>query len=60
MKISMEQWWKDFERRKKEVLGGEKKTCLVARFSTTNLTSTDLGSNPGLLGERMATNRLRQ
>jgi hypothetical protein len=39
-----------------EVLGG--KTCLSATLSTTNPTWTDPGSNPGLRGERPATNRL--
>jgi hypothetical protein len=34
------------------------KTCLSATLSTTNTTWTDLGSNPGLRGERRATNRL--
>jgi hypothetical protein len=35
-----------------------KKTCPSATLSTTNLTWTDPGSNPGLRGERPATNRL--
>jgi hypothetical protein len=34
------------------------KTCPSATLSTTNSTWTDLVSNPGLLGERPATNRL--
>jgi hypothetical protein len=34
------------------------KTCSRATLSTTNPTLTDPGSNPGLLGERPATNRL--
>jgi hypothetical protein len=34
------------------------KTCPSATLSTTNPTSTDPGSNPGLRGERLATNRL--
>ena len=34
------------------------KTCPCATSSTTNSTWTDLGSNPGLRGERSATNRL--
>jgi hypothetical protein len=34
------------------------KTCPSATLSTTNPTWTDLGSNPGLRGERPATNRL--
>jgi hypothetical protein len=41
---------------KTEVLG--EKTCLSATLPTTNPTWTDLGSNPGLRGERPATNRL--
>jgi hypothetical protein len=35
------------------------KTCPSATFSTTNPTCTDPGSNPGLRGEKPATNRLR-
>jgi hypothetical protein len=34
------------------------KTCPNATLSTTNLTWTDLGSNPGLRGESPATNRV--
>jgi hypothetical protein len=34
------------------------KTCPSATLSTTNHTWTDPGSNPGLRGERPATNRL--
>jgi hypothetical protein len=34
------------------------KTCPSATLSTTNPTSTDLGSNPGLRGARPAANRL--
>jgi hypothetical protein len=41
---------------KAEVLGG--KTCPSASFSTTKSTRTDPGSNPGLRGEKSATNRL--
>jgi hypothetical protein len=35
-----------------------RKSCPSATFSTTNLTWTDTGSNPGLCGEGPATNRL--
>jgi hypothetical protein len=34
------------------------KTCPSATLSTTNLTWTEPGSNPGLRGERPATSRL--
>jgi hypothetical protein len=34
------------------------KTCPGATLATTNPTMTDTGSNPGLRGERPATNRL--
>jgi hypothetical protein len=34
------------------------KTCPNATLSTTNPTWTDPGSNPGLRGERLATNHL--
>jgi hypothetical protein len=33
-------------------------TCPSATLSTTNPTRTDAGPNPGLRGERPATNRL--
>jgi hypothetical protein len=36
------------------------KTCPSATLSATNPTWTDPGSNPGLRGERPATNRLSQ
>jgi hypothetical protein len=36
----------------------ERKTCSGATLSTTNLTRTNMGSNPGLRGERPATNHL--
>jgi hypothetical protein len=39
-----------------EVLGG--KTCPSATLSTIDPTWIDSGSNPGLRGERPATNRL--
>ena len=35
-----------------------RKTCPSATLSTTNLTSTELGLNPGLSDYRPATNRL--
>ena len=35
-----------------------RKTCSIATLSTTNPTWTGLRSNPGLRGERSATNRL--
>jgi hypothetical protein len=35
-----------------------RKTCSSATLSTTNPTWTYPGSNPGLRGERLATNRL--
>jgi hypothetical protein len=35
-----------------------RKTCPSATLSTTNPTSIDPGANPGLRGERPATNRL--
>jgi hypothetical protein len=51
------------ERRWNDILTGEnrrtrRKTCLSATLSTTNPTSTDLGANPDLRGERPATNDL--
>jgi hypothetical protein len=35
-----------------------RKTCASANLSITNLTWIDKGTNPGLCGERPATNRL--
>lgn len=43
--------------RGKESTGRE--TCHSATVCTTNTTLTDLGSNPGLGGEKLATDRLR-
>jgi hypothetical protein len=57
-------WWYEFgERRWKDILTGEnrrtrRKTCPSATLSTTNLTWIDPDSNPGLRGERSATNDL--
>jgi hypothetical protein len=47
----MDHQWNEIDR-------GKPTTCPNATLSTTNLTWTDLGSNPGLRGERPATNRL--
>ena len=41
-----------------ENLSTRRKTCPSATLSTRNPTWTDPGSNPGLRGERPATNRL--
>jgi hypothetical protein len=51
----MEQWWNDIFARETEVLG---ENLPSATLSTTNPTWIDAGSNPGLRGERPATNRL--
>jgi hypothetical protein len=51
----MEHRWNEIDRVKPKYSGG---TCRSATLSTTNPTWTDLGSNPGLRGERPATNRL--
>jgi len=53
--MSVDYLWNGTDRRKKSTL---RKTCPSATLSTINLTWTDLGSNPGLRGERPATNRL--
>ena len=53
----MEHWWNDTEREKLKHLD---KTTTNAIVSTTNLTWSDLESNTGLLGERPATDSLRQ
>jgi hypothetical protein len=52
----MEHRWNEIDKGKTEVLGG--KTCPSATLSTTNPSWTDPGSNPGLSGERPATNGL--
>jgi hypothetical protein len=52
----MEYRLNETDRGKPKVLGG--KSCPSATLSTTNPTWTDPGSNPGLRGERPATNRL--
>jgi hypothetical protein len=56
MKMSMEHWWKHTVAKTPKYL--EKKTFPTATLSTTNLTWTGLGSNPGVRGERAATNIL--
>jgi hypothetical protein len=47
--------WNEIDREKPTT---RRKTCPSATLSTTNFTWTDPGSNPGLRGERPATNRL--
>ena len=51
----MEHQWNEIDRGKSTI---RRKTCPSATLSTTNLTSTDPGSNPGLRDEMPATNRL--
>jgi hypothetical protein len=55
LNLSMEHWWDDADR---GIQSCRKGTCCSAILSTTNRTWTELGSNPGLRGERPATNRL--
>jgi hypothetical protein len=55
--MSVEQWWNDTDRGNWST---GRKTCHNATFSTTNLTRTGLGSNTGLIGDRLATKRLNQ
>jgi hypothetical protein len=50
----MEQRWNEIDRGKPKYWG---KTCPSATLFTTNPTWSDPGSNPGLRGERPATNR---
>ena len=54
--LVMEHRWNEIYRGKPKYSG--EKPCPIATLSTTNPTSTDLGSNPGLHGERPATNSL--
>jgi hypothetical protein len=51
----MEHQWNKINRGKPTT---RRKTCPSATLSSTNLTWTDPGSNPGLRGERPVTNRL--
>ena len=51
MKNSMEYWMNNTDRKRLNTRG---KPCLT----DTNLTRTDLRMNPGLRGEKPATNRL--
>jgi hypothetical protein len=53
--LVMEHRWNETDRGKPKYSG---KTCPSVTLSTTNPTWTDPGSNPGLRGERPATNRL--
>ena len=57
MKMEMEDLRNDIDRGKKmELVTG--KTCPSAILSTKNIIRTDLGSNPALVFDRPATNRL--
>jgi hypothetical protein len=51
----MEHQWDESDREEPTT---RRKTCPSATLSTKNPTWSDLGSNPGLRGERPATNRL--
>ena len=54
-KMSVEHWWNDPDRERPKY-SEEKRNLPTANLSTINLTRIDLGSNPGLRGERPATN----
>jgi hypothetical protein len=53
--MNMEQWWNDIFAGETEELG---ENLPSATLSTTNPTWIDPGANPGLRGERPATNHL--
>jgi hypothetical protein len=53
--MNMEQWWNDIFAGETEVLG---ENLPSATLSSTNPTWIDPVANPGLRGERPATNRL--
>jgi hypothetical protein len=60
---ALPRWYEFGERRWNYILTGKnrrtrRKTCPSATLSTTNLTGIDSGANPGLRGERPATNNL--
>jgi hypothetical protein len=50
--------WNEIDKGKPKYSGGGGETCPSATLSTKIPTWTDPGSNPGLRGERPATNRL--
>jgi hypothetical protein len=50
-----QRWWNDTDRGKPK---NSEKTCPSATLSTTNVTRTDPGANPGLRGEKPETNCL--
>ena len=52
VKMSIQLWWNDSD-------GGKLGEYLVQCQSVINMTSTSLGSTPGLRADRQATNRLR-
>jgi hypothetical protein len=53
--MNMDQWWNDIFAGETDVLG---ENLPSATLSTTNPIWIDPGANPGLRGERPATNRL--
>jgi hypothetical protein len=53
--LSMEHWWNDTDRGNRST---GRDTCPSATLSITDSTWTGLGANPGLGGEKPATNRL--
>jgi hypothetical protein len=55
MKISVENWWNDTDRGNRST---GRKTCPSATLYTTNHTWTYLAPNPGLRGDKPATDRL--
>lgn len=57
MKKSLEHWWSDADRETPSVL---RKTYHSDSLSTTNLTCTNLRSNPDLRGERPSYKRLNR
>ena len=61
--MSIKHWWNDTDRGKPKRLetnrSAWKQTCPSATSSLTNLTCTDLGSSPGLRGERLGLTKLK-
>ena len=55
MKVGLEHRWNNSDSGKPNYW---KKVCPSVTLSTTNLTWTGLGWNPGLCGERLSTNRV--
>jgi hypothetical protein len=55
MRVNMKHLWNDTDQENRRIW---RRICPSAILSTTNLTRTALGVNPGLHGEKLVTNHL--